>query len=142
MTEGIHDFDAQRLRVAGQRLRELGQGRTGGPDRDPPDLRERLAKLEGAFDWLKVVLTLLTAVMIGGFAFLGVQVTRTEGRVSELGAAVSSLPDKINSNLLALTRTLADAIAASKQTPPQVIIMPAPAPPGSPSKPTPQPPKP
>jgi hypothetical protein len=112
-----------------RRLQQLDQaaGNGGGDSgHHSPDLRERLAKLEGAFDWLKVALALVMAVVVGGFAFLGVQVTRTDGKVSALSDQVQALPERINANLRDLTKTLSDAITASKQTPPQVILMPAP----------------
>ena len=93
-------------------------------------MNERLARPEGAFDWLKVVLTLIVAITLGGFAFLGVQVTRTDNKVAALADKVAALadqmaglPNQINANIRDLTRTLSEAITASKQTPPQVILM-------------------
>lgn len=119
------------------------------PGRKPPDMdamSERLAKLEGAFDWVKVTVALMGAVLIGGIAFLGVQITRVDDRISALSdkldsrasavdsriAALSekvdALPDRVNANLRDLINALSQAILASKQTPPQVILMPAPQP--------------
>jgi outer membrane murein-binding lipoprotein Lpp len=105
---------------------------------EPPHLsamRERLARLEGAFDWLKITLALLAAVVIGGFAFLGVQSNRIDGKVGSLSDQVAALPGQINSNLRDLTKTLSEAILAAKQPPPQVILMPAPQLPQSPPPP-------
>lgn len=101
---------------------------------------ERLAKLEGAYDALKVVrpmtvtvFGLVLAVVIGGFAFLGNQNARLEGRIENVNSKVSGLqdqvqqlPDKINAGLRDITKTLAESITAAKQTPPQVILMQAP----------------
>ena len=126
---------------------------TAGTDQNPPttggnggppgsqlnDMHVRLAKLESdvsSFRWMlglvPAIFALVAAILIGGFAFLGVQVTRMDGRVSTISTDVQSLPQKINSNLLDLTRTLADAITASKQAPPQVLMIPAPQPPQAP----------
>lgn len=89
-------------------------------------MSDRLSWLEGAFDWIKVTITVIAAVLIGGIAFIGVQITRVDGRVSALSDKVDALPDKVNANLRELTSTLAQAILASKQVAPQVILLPAP----------------
>lgn len=89
-------------------------------------MSDRLSRLEGAFDWIKVTITVIAAVLIGGIAFIGVQITRVDGRVSALSDKVDALPDKVNANLRELTSTLAQAILASKQVAPQVILLPAP----------------
>jgi len=86
----------------------------------------RLSKLEDAFDWIKVTIALIGAVLIGGIAFIGVQITRVDGRISTLSDQVNALPDKVNANVRDLTNTLSQAILASKQTTPQVILLPAP----------------
>lgn len=97
---------------------------------EPPShinqMSDRLSRLEGAFDWMKITISVIAAVVIGGIAFIGVQITRVDGRVSTLSDKVDALPDKMNANLRDLTNTLAQAILASKQTAPQVILMPAP----------------
>jgi hypothetical protein len=100
--------------------------------------------LEGEFSAFKTMLAVVIAIMLGGFAFLGAQLSRIDsriegvesritgvqdqldGRITGLAADVQALPGKINSDLLNLTRTLADAINAAKQTPPQVLLLPAP----------------
>lgn len=123
---------------------------TGGNDQNAPtggggvdgggigahlaDMQGRLARLEGEVSAYKLIFAAIIAVLIGGFAFLGVQVTRVDTKVSATATDVQGLPDKINGNLLSLTRTLADAISEAKQTPPQVILMPPPSPPGSGAK--------
>jgi len=75
---------------------------------------------------MKITISVIAAVVIGGIAFIGVQITRVDGRVSTLSDKVDALPDKMNANLRDLTNTLAQAILASKQTAPQVILMPVP----------------
>ena len=99
------------------------------PSGRPPDMSGmdgRLSKLEDAFDWIKVTIALIGAVLIGGIAFIGVQITRVDGRISTLSDQVNALPDKVNANVRDLTNTLSQAILASKQTTPQVILLPAP----------------
>ena len=100
----------------------------GGIGAHLTDMQICLARLEGEVSAFKLLFAAIIAILIGGFAFLGVQVTRVDGKVSATASDVQGLPDKINGNLLSLTRTLADAISAAKQPPPQVILMPAPAP--------------
>lgn len=117
---------------------------TGGADQNPPTggggggidggdpsnhvsgMRVQLARLEGEINAYKLPFAAIIAILIGGFAFLGVQITRVDGKVSATASEVAGLPGKINDNLLNLTRTLADAIAAAKQPAPQVILMPPP----------------
>jgi hypothetical protein len=88
-------------------------------------MESRLARLEGEVGSSRMLFAAMIAILLGGFAFLGVQVTRADNRITAVAADVQGLPDKINGNLLNLTRTLADAINAAKQTPPQVIMLPA-----------------
>lgn len=99
------------------------------------DLPERLARLEGGYR----LFVLVISVILAGIAFLGVQSVRLDtkidtksdnlnNKISTLSDKVDALPGKINSDIQNLTRTLSDAITASKQTPPQVIIMQAPTP--------------
>jgi len=108
------------------------------------DISGRVAKVEGAVEGLKSsidalrwVIGILALLIIGGASFLGIQITRTDARVAAFERKVDELPDKININLLNLTKTLSDAITASKQQPPQIILMPPLSPP--PQKNNPQP---
>jgi len=98
----------------------------GGSGAHVPDMEVRLARLEGEFSAFKTMLAAVIAIMLGGFAFLGAQLSRMDSRITGLEADVQALPGKINGDLLNLTRTLADAINAAKQTPPQVLLLPAP----------------
>ena len=132
MSDVSPEFLRRRLAEFERGQRELQEVEESNPQEnrtgtgDPPGttgaiaMNECLARLEGAFDSVKIVLTVIVAVMIGGFAFLGVQVTRIDGKVSALSEQVSGLPDKINANMRDLTKTLAEVITASKQMPPQV----------------------
>jgi hypothetical protein len=109
----------------------------GSPETQLTDMQVRLARPEGEISAYKLLFAAIIAILIGGFAFLGVQVTRVDGKATTIAADVQGLPSKISANLLDLTRTLADAINAAKQVPPQVILMPptAPLPPTSPTRP-------
>lgn len=110
----------------------------GGPHPpDMTDLSNRVSKVEGAVEGLKGsidalrivigalqwVIGILAIVIVGGISFVGFQILGTSNRVTALETKVDELPDKINSNLQNLTRTLSDAITASKQQAPQVILM-------------------
>jgi hypothetical protein len=77
---------------------------------------------------MRWIIEILAIVIIGAVRFLGVQVTRIDSRVSSLESKVDTLPDKINSNLLNLAKAFSEAITASKQQPPQILLMPNPAP--------------
>jgi hypothetical protein len=98
----------------------------GNPEAHLSNMMARLARLEGEISAYKLIFALIITVLIGGFAFLGVQITRADGKLSAVASDVQSLPEKISGNLLAINRTLSDAITATKQTPPQIILMPSP----------------
>lgn len=119
---------------------------------DPPDMddpwrnkvdgrldkvEERLGRLEnevhaikGAMDWMKVAFTVLCAVTLGGFAFIGNLVVSS---ARDNGAGISSLRNDMlaeaRANRTELTATvgaIANAITATRQQAPQVILVPAP----------------
>jgi hypothetical protein len=88
--------------------------------------KERLARLEGAFDGVRSNQTILmsavglvSALLIGLASFTVVQNVGINARISEL-------PGKINSDFRDITKTLSEAITASKQQAPQVVLLPAP----------------
>lgn len=97
-----------------------------GPPPNVNQMSDRLSRLEGAFDWIKVTIAVIAAVVIGVIAFVGVQITRVDGKISTVSEKVDALPDRINANLRDLTNTLAQAMLASRQIAPQVILMPTP----------------
>lgn len=109
-----------------------------GPPTDGARMNERIAKVEGQIESLRLIATVIVAVMLGGFAFLGVQIARvdsrlsalsdrTDARFSALSEKVDALPGRISGDLTDLTRTLAASITAARQVPPQVLLVPAPA---------------
>lgn len=62
------------------------------------ELRDRIAKLEASFDWMKVITTLSMAIMLGGFALLANQMLRLEsrldGRIDRLDGRIDRLEAK------------------------------------------------
>jgi len=105
-----------------------------GPGPPEPEMNERLAKLEGIVDGLRSMQTVtlsvlaLTVTLVIAFGVYG------QKRVDDLSDKISGLPGQISKDLRDLTNTLSSAITASKQQPPQVILMPI--------SPQPQPPEP
>jgi hypothetical protein len=68
----------------------------------------------------------LAAIIVTSSAFLMSRVDRVEDRLSRLESNVNDLPGKLTSSLNQINQTLFQAIAATKQTPPQIILLPAP----------------
>ena len=103
-------------------LRNLGSS-DGTDGQRPEEMHVRLAKLEGAFDGLKMSIEgvrhsqNMTMGLLGvGFAivifFMGYLLTR-----------IDNLPTEFER----LNQTLSSAITAARQQPPQVIILPSPS---------------
>jgi hypothetical protein len=143
-----------------------GLGEPEPPPVDGDDLQpdatdmadDRLSRLEGAYDALKVVrpmlmtvVAILLAAAIGSFAFLGSQVASISSRIDSIGNRIDRLGDKLDAipsrlneelramraEMTAQTSALANAITAAKQEPPQVIVVPAPQTPPAPTQQTP-----
>jgi hypothetical protein len=100
------------------------------------DTGERLVRLESAQEWTKIVLGLLGAVTIGGFAFLGVQINRLDAKVDALGARIDAQGLATRQELVGIANAIANSITAARQMQPQILPVPMPAPqqptPGSP----------
>jgi hypothetical protein len=90
------------------------------------DTGERLARLESAQDWTKIVLGLIGAVTIGGFAFLGVQIGRLDAKVDALGARIDAQGLATRQELVGIANAIANSITAARQMQPQILPMPAP----------------
>jgi hypothetical protein len=94
----------------------------GGPDNPDMSDPERLSKLEGAYDALKVVrpmtvtvLALLVAVMIGGFAFIGVQLVRIDGKLDGIPQTLREEFRAMRAEMAAQTSAIANSITAARQ---------------------------
>jgi hypothetical protein len=125
-------------------LRQVEESKRGGggsgshrPPMTPPD--ERIGKIEGQIEGLKHGQNLHLAALAGSFATVLVAVgivfailLSLWNKVDQQGDQIVQLPSKISSDLRDITRTLAEAITASKQAPTQVIMVPAPVPPPMP----------
>jgi hypothetical protein len=100
---------------------------------------ERLARVESGLDWIKVILALIGAFMIGGFAFFGVQFNRLDGKIDRisdnLGAKIDAIPQRLSEEFRAMraemsaqTSAIANSITATRQAqppaPPQIIVLP------------------
>ena len=96
------------------------------------ELGERLARLESATDWTKIVLGMLGAVVIGGFAFLGVQINRVDTKVDALGARIDAQGAATRQELVSLATAISNSITAARQVQPQIMIVPTPPGPNPP----------
>ena len=106
------------------------------------DTGERLVRLESAQEWTKVILGLIGAVIIGGFALLGVQIGRLDAKFDSLGGRIDSLGSRISAEnaatrqeLIGVATAISNSITAARQMQPQVLPAPIPVPqpgPGSP----------
>jgi hypothetical protein len=68
----------------------------------------------------------MTALLLAFGYFAVGRIDRVDDRLTRSEQRLEALPGQINQNLQSLTATLADAITASKQQVPQVILIPAP----------------
>jgi hypothetical protein len=102
-----------------------------------------LTKLDGAFELIRTsfdpawaAVALLIAVMLGGFSWLSVQVSRIEAKVDAASLKVTEMPSLFQRDLQAETETLTAVIQANRQivraVPPAAGVVPtqggAPAP--------------
>lgn len=120
-----------------------GTGNGGPPDETWTGWRAsvdaRLESLKVAIDSTRWVVGMLALVMIGGFGFLGFQLSRLEGRIDRIETAVAAIPARLSEEFRAMraemaaqTSAIANSITAVRQAqppPPQVIVI-QPQPPG------------
>lgn len=122
----------------------------GGPHPPGMDIGERLARLESGQDWIKVILALIGAVVIGGFAFLGVQINRLDSKMDALSTSLAARIDaqggKIDAQgaetrreLVGIANAISNSITAARQVQPQIVIVPTPMPGGQSPVPQPKP---
>ncbi|QNQ39380.1 hypothetical protein [Brucella intermedia] len=98
------------------------------------DINNRLHRIEGGwhiFQWASAIVAAAFGVGLGVIVSfqLGTQsdVKDVSQRVDALSTQIETLPSRISSNLMEINRTLSEAITASKNQAPQVILVPAPA---------------
>src|SRR5216684_1449233 len=109
----------------------------GGHGPHPPgmDIGERLARLESAQEWTKIILGLIGAVLIGGFAFLGIQINRLDakfdslsgridGRIDSIGARISAENATTRQELIGVATAISNSITAARQFQPQILPVP------------------
>ncbi len=106
----------------------------GGPPHNI-DMEQRLAKLEGSYDALKVVRPMTVAVvsvflaaLVFVLGFLGIQVARVDSKVDGISKTIFEEFRAMRSDMAAQTSAIANSITATKQQSPQVILMPSPQP--------------
>ena len=103
----------------------------------------RLARVEGGIEGLKGSLdglrfgfttlagaaALIAAVMIGGFAFLGFQVSQVSSKIDAIPQRLSEEFRAMRAEMAAQTSAIANSITATRQPPlppPQIIVIPSP----------------
>jgi len=112
---------------------------TGGPPHDPGMDEQRLSKLEGSYDALKVVRP-MTITVIGVFlaalvfvlGFFATQLNSINSKLDAIPVRLSEEFRALRAEMSAQTSAIANSITATKQMPPQVIVLPAPPPSPSP----------
>jgi hypothetical protein len=114
---------------------DLGRGGLQPPGGPPENMSTRIARLETALDGVKRAqdFTLAAVVAVGTIlgAFMIYVVSRVEQvneRSNQIVDRVNDVPGKISTDIRDITKTLSDAITATKQQAPQVILVPAPTP--------------
>lgn len=139
------DFERAHEEVSRQRRVEEGDG--GGT---VSDMEERVTKLElatakteGQLDWAKIVATTILGVMLAGFSLLAAITlsasNRSDASAAKLEAQVAGVSAKLADEFRAQRQeqaaqitAISNAITASKQQPPQVLLVPAPTAGGQP----------
>src|SRR5260370_41814084 len=104
----------------------------------------RLEGLKGSIDSTRWVVGIVALIMIGGFGFLGFQLSRLEGRVDRIETAVAAIPARLSEEFHAMraemasqTSAIANSITATRQAqppPPQIIVIPGPQPGQNPAR--------
>ena len=85
----------------------------------------------------KIVLGLIGAIVIGGFAFLGVQIGRLDAKIDSLGTRISAENATTRQELIGIATAVSNSITAARQMQPQIVSPPAPTPQQPPGQPGP-----
>jgi hypothetical protein len=154
----VSNIDIDMLRRQLDRIEATRDGETtsndGGNGAPPPSgtwlgwrasVDARLEGLKGSIDSTRWVVGIVAVIMIGGFGFLGFQLSRLEVRVDRIETAVAAIPARLSDEFRAMraemaaqTSAIANSITAVRQAqppPPQVIVIPAPQPSEKPARP-------
>src|SRR5258708_4523223 len=67
----------------------------------------RLEGLKGSVDSTRWVVGVVAIIMIGGFGFLGFQLSRLEGRVDRIETAVAAIPARLSEEFRAMRAEMA-----------------------------------
>jgi hypothetical protein len=150
----IEFYDREKRRQQVDRV-DSGMTNTEGGDGAPPpsgtwlgwraSVDARLESLKAATDSTRWVVGVLAVVMIGGFSFLGFQISRLEVRIDRIETAVAAIPARLSDEFRAMraemaaqTSAIANSITAVRQAqppPPQIIVIPSPQPGQKPEQP-------
>lgn len=109
------------------------------PEPDKPDADLRIPKLEGMVDVLKLfpsfllaALALTFTVMVALLGYVATQVASVERRVEGINGRLSEEFRAMRTDMNAQTSAIANAITATRQAPPQILLLPAPETPPKP----------
>jgi hypothetical protein len=142
------DIDMIRRQLDRIESSAAGETSTGGGNGTPPSsgpwfawrssVDARLESLKGAIDGTRWVIGIVAVVLIGGFSFLGFQLSRLEGRIDRIETAIAATPARLSEEFRAMraemaaqTSAIASSITATRQAQPpspQIIIVPTPQP--------------
>ena len=136
---GLKDKDADQL--VDDNIADAVAPSGRGPH-DPGMDEQRLAKLEGSYDALKVVRP-MTITVIGVFlaaqvfvlGFFATQISSINSKLDAISVRLSEEFRALRAEMSAQTSAIANSITATKQVQPQIFVLPEPVP-------TPQPPSP
>src|SRR4051812_48124267 len=102
-------------------------GDTGKSETEPPDMADtmtvRLAKLEVSVDGLRHSQNLTLGTVVGFGAIMVALLVYNFTRTDQLADRIAALPGQVASENRDIVKTLSDAITATKQQVPQVIMM-------------------
>lgn len=120
------DAASNSLKTGGSDGTYGGMDDTGRLDK----IDSRLTALEGEqrthIRWTVTTALGIAALVVASTGFLMSRIDRTDDRLTRVEANITELPGKLTSSLNQVNQTLLQAVTASKQQPPQVIVYPTP----------------
>jgi hypothetical protein len=100
--------------------------RLSGMDGRLTGLEKEVHGIKGAMDWMKVAFALLATFTVSGFALLAALTLNLSNKVDGLSGKLTEEFRAQRTETAAQTSAIANAITATKQQAPQVILVPAP----------------